>query len=258
MPSDVISYHPSGLQITFREDEHSYTDGRGHQYTSGTGFLKNFFPPFDTAKVSGIVAQKEGKTPEQVQAEWKAAGESGTRLHENCENQFLGRSERFHQPATRDEYTSFVCAYNTVEMLQNKYELIGCELIVFSPRYYIAGTIDLLMYSKELNTYFFLDWKRCKAIRDTGFDGETAYHPIAHLQNCNLIKYGLQQALYNRIAVTEGYLPANATVERWLIHIGPGMTEAVFIPLPDYRLEILEMMLWFNSDLTQKIPGVPF
>lgn len=259
MPGDSTQIHPSGeISITFFDSGHKYLDSRDREYVSGTSFLSNFFPKFNSDLVSKKVAEKQGKTQAQVLQEWSQASSSGVKLHENCENQFIGRRERFHQPTSQDEYTSFVCAYNTVEMLQNRYELIGCELIVFSPRYYLAGCIDLLVYCPNLNKYLILDWKRCKAIRSTGFDNETAYYPIGHLQNCNLVKYGLQIFLYQYIAQKEGYLPINADIERWLIHIGPGATEPIFIPLPDYKTEILEMMLHFNSDLTKKIPGIPF
>jgi hypothetical protein len=258
MPQTSIATHPSGLQITFHEEGHQYIDSAKQHYTSGTGLLKPYFPPFEADKVAAIVAERENKTIEQVKAEWEWASESGTRLHENCENQFKNRFDLFHQPQNENELAAFQCAFNTVQTLQTQLRWIGCELIVFDPRMYIAGTIDLLMYDPARDVYLILDFKKCKAIYSQGFNGEKAHHPISYLESCNQTKYGLQLSLYQFIMQANGYLPPQAKVERFLIHFAPMAAEPVFIPTPDYRKEVLEVLLWNAYDMSREIPGVPF
>ena len=254
--NEVYATHPSGLQIRFTDHDHVYEDARGHQYLSGTSFLKDFFSPFEADKVAGIIAEKEGKSPAQVKAEWKWARDSGTRMHENCEAQCKGLPP-VHQPQNQNEYTAFVAAHNCLHELMARFKLIGAELIVFSPRYHIAGTIDLLMYAGN-GVYSIFDWKKCKAIYQQGFDDARALHPISHMQDCNGVKYGLQLALYERIMRDEGYIEPDATVTRTLLHAKPMADRIECYEIQDYRSEVTEMLLWHAYDLERAIPGVPF
>ena len=96
MPNSTKAKHPSGkVEITFTEDDHSYVDDFGIDYTSGTTLVKSAFEEFDAKKAAAIKSAKTGIPADQYIAEWKAAGEraamEGTRAHENCERQILGR-----------------------------------------------------------------------------------------------------------------------------------------------------------------------
>lgn len=243
MPGDKRAIHPSGIGITFSEGAHTYIDDEGWNYTSGTSFLKQFFPVFDSDKIATEKAAKDGVSKQSILDDWKEAGIYGTRVHENCENQFLGNMAAIHQPRYQKELVAFQTAWRTVEWLKSEFTLIGCELIVFHPKWYISGTIDLLMYDQRRNVYMLLDWKTNKAIYSSGFDGAKAFGVIDHLDDCNLVNYGLQLSLYERLMREGGYIPRDAAVERCLIHIPPMSETPKFMSTNDYSREIVEMVL---------------
>lgn len=256
MPSTTTANHPSGKTITFTESDHSYIDDQGHHYTSGTSLLKKFFPAFDKDRWSKHVAQRDNRSVNDVLAEWDmAAGYGcsvGTRVHENCENQFAGH--QLHQPKDEREKELFTLAWEAVNKLQSKWRLIGTEMIVFSPHYYVAGTIDLIMQNPASGDLWLLDWKNNKEISDTPFGGEKGLYPCDRLDNCDLVKYQLQLSVYHRIIIDEKYVPRHTRIHQALIHLRPD-EGIVWIPLSYLRAETAEMIL---SNFTIFLEEVPF
>ena len=102
MPSCSVAKNPSGIEIVFNEADHSYIsniNGKQLKYISGTGFLSQFYPVFDSdGIIAARCAKKEGITVEELQKRWKEKGiEScrlGTRCHEVCEDTILNRELR--------------------------------------------------------------------------------------------------------------------------------------------------------------------
>lgn len=245
---DKTAYHPrTGLSIVFNEKHHTYIDGYGNHYKSGTTFNKAFFPPFDGDRIALEMSVKEGRPVGEIKAEWSAAGVYGTKCHEHAEWLFTGQGLS-KAPNTEKEHIAFLAIATAYERLIAKYRFIGAEQIVFSPRYYIAGTIDLIMFDPGRNVWLLLDWKSNKAIYTEGFDGAKALHPISHLGACQFDTYSMQLALYERIAREEGYITPDSTVERALIHLPPMSPEPVWMPIPDRQREIAECLLWHVTD----------
>jgi hypothetical protein len=59
-PMTKKAYHPSGLSVTFDERPHTYTvDQTGQVLTSGTTFIDQFFPKFESEKVARKCAGKK-------------------------------------------------------------------------------------------------------------------------------------------------------------------------------------------------------
>lgn len=102
MPACSTAVHPSGVEITFTEDNHRYSSivgGKELTYTSGTTFIHKFFPEFDpTGEILRRKAAKLRKTPEALKTEWDADRDAscrfGTRCHSVCEDVLLGRAQR--------------------------------------------------------------------------------------------------------------------------------------------------------------------
>ena len=84
MPNDTIAIHPSGLKLTFTEENHCYKDEYGREYTSGTKLLHKGFEVFDAEKVAAMKSAKTGRPAQEYIQEWQAAGnlasDSGTCL----------------------------------------------------------------------------------------------------------------------------------------------------------------------------------
>ena len=230
MPNDKTAPHPSGqLNITFQELGHLYTDSLDNEYTSSTELVHSAFEPFDAEKTAAAKSARTGIPAQQYIQEWDRirdeASDNGTHLHENCERQILGRFSEMHRPADDAERLEFRAAWNEVEKIKSAGFLsLEPEKLIFSPRFRVAGSIDLLV-KKAPAHYLILDWKRVKAIKYSGFRNRTGTHPATmHLQDCNFIHYSLQLSIYEQILRLERYIEPFAKVEKWLNVYRPGGT----------------------------------
>ncbi len=242
MPNNTKASHPSGkLEITFTEDDHSYIDSFGIEYISTTTLIHQAFEPFNAETVAQTKSAKTGVPAEQYLQEWQASSRTGTRMHENCERQILNRISEMHQPESDEERLRFRAAWREVEKIKNAFAVLEPEKIIFSPRFLIAGSVDLLAYRN--GEFFIFDWKNIKELRYQAFGNRTGLHlTTQHLPDANFYHYSLQLAIYEWILKTEGYIPFNATVHKYLNVYN--QTSATFQPTAtaDLRLEALSLM----------------
>lgn len=122
MPGDTKAKHPRGLGITFTEEDHSYVDEYGVEYTSGTTLVHRGFEEFDAQRAAEAKSAKTGVPASEYLREWDAkreeASRNGTRMHENCENQILGRYDKLHAPQDDAERVEFRAAWGEVERIR--------------------------------------------------------------------------------------------------------------------------------------------
>jgi ATP-dependent exoDNAse (exonuclease V) beta subunit len=208
MPATTQATH-NGITITFTEEDHSYVDDRGEVYTSATTFLKRFFEPFDADKTAARMESQGRGDAEKLKAKWAAKGavacDYGTRVHETAEAILLG-SPVPHQPRNEKERAAFslVRDFCHTSILAN-FEVVACELLVFSPDRLIAGTLDLLLRTPDHARYIICDWKSNEKIATQGFQGRKALYPIDHMQDCDFTKYTLQLNTYETLLLEEGH-----------------------------------------------------
>lgn len=278
MPATSRAQHPNGSVIIFTEEDHKYVI-ESNPYlpmVSSTTFIHHYFPEFDSEAVSMKVAKKQNPGLDAVnlaeiaatlRGEWKAKADKscsfGTRVHEVCEDFMLDKYPR-NQPETQKELTVMNRGYDAVMMLKAKgWKLIAVELIIFSEKYGVCGTVDLIMFDPVNNIYWILDWKTNEAIKFTD-KWEKGLKPIQHLQNCNAIHYMLQLNLYQRLIVDEGYAPEGAVFKRAIIHLTENNKPApisnpefvlnyemsapgrFFYELPEKQSEITELLFHFT------------
>lgn len=251
MPACSTAKHPSGISITFTEDDHRYSsvlNGKELTYTSGTTFIHKFFPPFDpTGEILKRKALKEGKTPEALKAEWDANRDAscvfGTRTHAICEDVLLGR-ERRYSPESDKEKNTFEQGADMANKFRCGLDVLGVEKIVFSPFLPnpIAGTIDLLARSRKDGSILILDWKTNKSIDRENKYSKFAFDPICHIPDLNYWHYSLQLSLYQYLLVLGKYVPCESKFKRAIIHLTE--TGHEIIQLPDLTSEIKDMIIW--------------
>lgn len=259
MPNNKRARHPSGLGIEFIEDGHTYTDDFGVAYTSGTTLIHNAFEAFDAKKVAAAKSARTGVPADSYIQQWMEAGEeaanSGTRLHENCERQILGRFNEMHKPENNEEQLKFRTAWHEVERIKTAFAGLEPEKIIFSPRFRISGSIDLLAKKNDQH-YVIVDWKVVKQIKMEGFRGKKGIHiATAGIPDCNFYHYALQLSTYEQILKSEGYIPATAQVDRWLnVYRPEGRFD--YVQLPDLGREAIILMA-FNATI-DGIDDIPF
>ncbi len=261
MPGDTKAKHPQGLEIVFTESDHLYVDEYSVEYTSATTLVHRGFEAFDAEATAARKSAKTGVPAEVYIREWDAiredASENGTRMHENCERQILGRYEDMHQPNDEAERLEFRAIWNEVEKIRSGgFRKLEPEKIIFSPRFRVAGSIDLLC-TRGAGQYFILDWKRVKEIRYEGFRGKKGTHNVAtcHLPDCNFIHYSLQLSIYEQILKTEGYIEPDATVGKWLNVYNRKTGCIEHIQCRELAREALLLMAWnVTSDGLDDVP----
>lgn len=222
------SFNPRGEQITFEDESHTYTFEDGTHPISCTQFIDTFFPHTDFNEKAKQVALKRGVSHGDVLLEWEEnkneAASFGTKIHETAEKIINNQHYTFE---TKIEEETIHTLKKIIDILQSQMEIIESEKILFSKKYNIAGTTDLLAKVNE-NTLYILDWKTNKEITTSNKFEQYAiqrgeehrpYKPISHLPICKKTKYDLQLNLYEFLIREENYFPWAKNIKKSFIHL---------------------------------------
>jgi len=182
--------------IVLDKDAHEYNllTQSDLAFTSVTTFVDQFFEGFDSEKIATNLVETNpryaGRTVESLIAEWAAAGEHGTQVHDEIDNWIKNGIEPIETKAI-----------NGKKWLQN-YKLksdinVLSEVIVYSTELKIAGTVDILALDKTTGRYELIDWKTSKKIETVsyGYKMGTSRTTDA-VMDCNFNHYALQLSLY--------------------------------------------------------------
>lgn len=205
----------NGIKIFFNTNNHSYIDSNGLEYTSVTRLIDKAFPEFDQLNAAKEKSYRTGIPYSKLLQEWQELSESsiedGKRLHEIAENVIMDNKN--YVPVSRFENLLYQNIKSTVSSLRKHY-FLESEKIIFSPKFRIAGTIDI--FAKNEGKYAVYDWKRIKKL----YTSSTEFGcipPTQELFNCNYIHYSLQTSLYAEILKQEEYIPGNSSVNKYLL-----------------------------------------
>lgn len=240
------AFHPSGQTIYFDDTTHRYFVG-DKILTSVTRFVHSFFPKFDAEGIAPRYAKKHQRTVDDVLAEWAREGELasdlGTDVHAFAENWWMPWE---HEPISKLQTERKELYYRQADAacakLAKRYDYVCAEMIVASPQWGIAGTIDLLLRRKDDSKQFLIvDWKTNKKIKQENNWGNTALPPIAYLDDCNFNEYKLQLNTYEFILIHENYFPG-ATYRKAVIHLMEDGHRPY--PIENMQGEIITMLEW--------------
>lgn len=245
----LLNAHPRDARISFEEQDHQYTvDGARGTYTSTTTFIKRFFNEFDADKVLekmarfGTFQKKYGdKTPEQVKREWKAGGaeasERGSRLHKYIEDFYNGADARADAVADLDVEVGYFYSFAATLSLTP----YRTEWYIFDETARIAGSIDMIFQVDPVGAprkVAMYDWKCSKEIKMKN-KYERGKGPLAHLDDCNLNHYSLQQNMYKYILEKHYGLEV---VEMNLVILHRNHPDFYLVPVRDMQDEIRAMI----------------
>lgn len=235
----------NNLTCIFDEEPHTYTiKETGQVLTSVTTLIKQFTPPFDSQAVAQrMIDEKKpaytGMTLEEIIQSWKGktshATLEGTLLHSYAELWPKTKGYGFH-PKTPRVLSMCKQIDKLFPKLLKRFRLVEAEKIVFSQSLGLAGQIDLLMADDTTGEGIIIDWK---TNGKTLTDNESAFgkmlSPVDHLANCDVVRYGLQLALYEKILTDEGYCPELKGYRKALVHIREGYGK--IIKIDNYKIE---------------------
>jgi len=216
-------------KVKFYEKTHKYKLGKT-TLTSGTTFLKDFFPEFNAKEI----ARKLAKFPKNKALkhgvkyflkQWKDDAQHGTDTHYLMECYFKELQKQGSLPESGEEleqrtWNKFQHSSKWLDSyLERVAYLYGkSEYIIYNEDLGIAGQIDLLVKRVDENdneVFDLIDYKTNKAISDKNYDGTMCNKPIECLEASTLMKYCLQLSLYAYMLERRG----NKIGDLILVHI---------------------------------------
>lgn len=234
-----IAKHPNGDKIEFYEDTHTYIHN-GVEYDSVTTIIHHLFPEFDTENISKRYAAKYGLNQQDVIKEWeetnRIACEFGTRIHEFCESRI--RLEPFNPPTDDKELKYCLACNKFIDKLLKVCDVLACEQILFSPKFKLAGTVDLVLRNKSNDEIMICDWKTNKSIDNVNDWGERGLKFLSHLDHCNFNHYSLQLNIYRVLLHFENYFDCMSSKMK-LFHITEHGVDIISIDKMDKEISKL-------------------
>ena len=195
-----------GLQ--FVEEGHTYSKD-GVALTPVSNIVHLFVEPFDIEGIAPLSAAKRGITTEEMIAEWNyikiKAQVFGTATHLFGENYAIAKFFKKLDPS------SFIPS-NGHEKAIIKYwnELpshivpVYMELQMFSLKWKIAGTADILLYNTITKKLIIADYKTNKDLFKN-FQKKTMLAPFTNLLDMPFNHYAIQFSLYQLLLEEKGF-----------------------------------------------------
>ena len=225
------------LTCVFTEADHSYCiQSTGDLLTSVTTLIKRVTPPFNAPAMAQLMIDK--KKPkyadmniEEIIQSWQnysaITSNDGNITHEYLEQWLEKKGYGFH-PRTIRALNMCKQIDKLYPKLLERFRFVEAEKLVFSARMGIAGQIDLLMVDDSTNQGIILDLKtKTKTLTDEDSAFGNLLPPVEHLKNCDVVKYGLQLALYEKILEEEDYYSEFLGYRKALLHIRPRIGRVV-------------------------------
>lgn len=234
-------------KVKLEESTHVYYDEHGCFFDSVSRVIATFCNKFDAMTMSIKSAKKKLKgtewennekvilkTAEKLRDEWKKTGEDsssyGTIIHKSLEDYVQGKD--------LDPRVGFMKQFMRDSVYG--YDKLYCEAVVFTEKYGIAGTIDLLKVKDGVADID--DYKTNKEIDMKSKYGNKMKFPFGVYDDCSYFKYVFQQNIYMWILVNEfGLKPGKIR----LINIPRGKEELNVIEIPLMLVEAERMMQYY-------------
>jgi len=207
---NIDNYFP-GLE--FDEKSHTYKrDGLG--LPSVSFCIKKFHKEFDPDIVK-YSAKKQGKTTEDLQAEWtkitKDACDKGHTIHEYA--------ELYHTNCLKPSSIEELAVVQFYMDLPSHIIPMFMECRIYYGNHY-AGTFDKLLYDTSDDSWILSDWKTNKDLHKN-YKGQMLYEPFDDLLETPLHKYYIQLNHYALPLIEAGI----NIKEMWVIHLKPNVAE---------------------------------
>lgn len=238
--------------IEFEPENHKYFNTKtGEEYISCTTLLGLFKPKFDSIKMSSLCAKKQGKTSNEILAEWEANAKKstdyGTEIHAGIEGYIKNDKELI----SNNKYNE-ICKKGYDKLISIIGDVgIHSEELLWNHNYKIAGQSDIVQYIngfRQLKTPFgnhvptinVIDIKTNNKINFHSEYDEYMKYPLEHLHNCNYNNYALQLSLYSYMLQTMN--PGMKIGKLALLHFDRNIESWKYIPCPYMLYEVKSLL----------------
>ena len=172
------------------------------EFISVTTFIDQFFEKFDAIAIATKLVNSSpkymDKTVDDVLKIWKESANHGTKVHEELENYILKKT-----PIT-EKKTVHGLKWLKNFILSGNFKIYP-EVIIYSEKLKLCGTIDLLIKNMENNKFLIMDWKTSKLINKKSYNRKVGLHAASkNIEDSKFNHYSLQLSLY-RFLLEEFY-----------------------------------------------------
>jgi PD-(D/E)XK nuclease superfamily len=215
--------------IHFDEASHRYSNN-GQTYISATQLIDMVTNKFDVKGQASRMAIAHGMTPEYWEEKWKKiskkAQDTGNELHARQEDLLGARGLDLMEGKTyRVQNPALIAAVSGNMDYFYWPDGVYSELLLWNHEYQIAGRADKVILSTHKSGYRFAhvhDYKTNKKLSTSSwFTPGEGYrrlkYPLAHLMDCDMVKYSLQMSIYQFMLEQMGFRPGM----RVLLHYPP-------------------------------------
>jgi ATP-dependent exoDNAse (exonuclease V) beta subunit len=268
--------------IVLEESTHTYTCLANPlaEFVSVTTFIKKFFEPFDAEAIAQNLAEKGRKAkliqekinqnqkvpyvekkllndrlnskygliedPEMIILIWELIAQRGTVIHGYIED--YARSRVLPPALTPEGYPDPFNACMWLDMITNKDPNVEfyAEKRIYSDKYSLAGSIDLLVYSPLNNAWAIIDWKTNDGLTVKSFNGKVGIRKATRLTpSSKLAQYFLQLNIYRIILEEEYGITLNSDKSLIIAQLDDKDPFGVIIhqPTPEYYHVAKQMLL---------------
>ena len=246
----------------FYEDGHYYECKGKRVGISVTTFIHEFCNEFDAEGMAEKVANRDGKTIQQVLDEWAYkrdfSCEKGTTCHEFAQSLWSGNEYKALHFDESEEYMRALVrvrgqAINFWADYRNHLEHLIDELPIGSEEYDIASCVDHLFYNKLTGGLVLVDYKT-NSLMD-GYNKKPYKKamkvPLSHINDDALHHYHIQLSIYKYLI--EKYTGLKVD-EMFIVYMSENIENYEIIDIP-YLKEEVEMIL--NTRKVKNMKSVP-
>jgi hypothetical protein len=181
------------MPVILDHDTHTYTNTENNDiYTSVTTLINSYKKKFDSDKWSKHVAQREGKSQQEILDKWSeittVAQNRGTNVHLIMENYIkFNKIEKGYEELVN----SFIKKTNGILKPDSN---VLSETLLYSHEHKLAGTADLIVENGDI--FHVMDFKTNKRFNFDNKYNEYFYEPIEYLPQCEFTTYTIQMSIY--------------------------------------------------------------
>lgn len=239
--------------IDFHEEEHFYTINDYKFNCSVTQLIETYAQEFDSDGISQMVANKRGISQKEVLDEWKKENEfsciKGSCIHLKAQSLWMGTNyeidyntidDTIDKDRLKKEYDIMskqaIDFYNDYK---DMYDMIKDEFIVWSKEFDIAGSIDGIMYNKNTQQCFILDFKSNKDLQFKSKYRKKMKVPLHELDDVNGQHYYVQLSIYKYLI--EKYTNIKVD-ELFIVYFNINADRYEIIEIPYLKKEVEEIL----------------
>ena len=232
----------------FFEQDHHYEFKGETIGMSATRLIEEYVNEFDSEAIAEKVAQRDGKTIQEVLNEWKLKNEQSLEKGHlgHLYAQSLWSGELYQEPKNERIWGISASleiikqqANNFYQDFKDKFEHIADEFVVGSEEFDIASCIDHLFYNKLTGDLVIADYKTNTDIHKSEKYAKNMKVPLNHLKDFTLNHYYIQLSLYKYLV--EKY--TNIKVgETFIVYFSENAKNYEIIEIPYLKDEVEKIL----------------